>query len=54
MDESNATCGKRLDSIGVSNTVENRCVGAWCVQSLPAEPQLTIAAPPTDPTALHT
>lgn len=24
MDESNATCGKRLDSIGVSNTVENR------------------------------
>jgi hypothetical protein len=24
MDESNATCGKRLDSIGVENTVDNR------------------------------
>lgn len=24
MDESNATCGKRLDSIGVENTEENR------------------------------
>lgn len=24
MDESNATCGKRLDSIGVSNTEDNR------------------------------
>ena len=24
MDESNATCGKRLESIGLENTVENR------------------------------
>lgn len=24
MDESNATCGKRLDSIGVENTEDNR------------------------------
>jgi fructose-bisphosphate aldolase class I len=24
MDESNATCGKRLDSIGVENNEENR------------------------------
>lgn len=24
MDESNATCGKRLDSIGLENTEENR------------------------------
>lgn len=27
MDESNATCGKRLESIGLENTVENRQVG---------------------------
>ena len=26
MDESNATCGKRLESIGLENTVENRQV----------------------------
>jgi fructose-bisphosphate aldolase class 1 len=25
MDESNGTCGKRLDSIGVENTEDNRC-----------------------------
>ena len=28
MDESNATCGKRLESIGLENTVENRQVRA--------------------------
>ena len=25
MDESNATCGKRLESIGLENTEDNRC-----------------------------
>ena len=28
MDESNATCGKRLDSIGLENTEQNRQVPA--------------------------
>jgi fructose-bisphosphate aldolase class 1 len=28
MDESNATCGKRLDSIGLENTEQNRQVMA--------------------------
>jgi hypothetical protein len=37
MDESNATCGKRLDSIGVENTEENRRAYRELLISAPGE-----------------
>jgi fructose-bisphosphate aldolase class 1 len=43
MDESNATCGKRLDSIGVENTEDNRRAYRELLLSAPGEQQGAIA-----------
>lgn len=54
MDESNATCGKRLDSIGVENTEDNRCAQDGPLATAPSPlPKLCLCPSFLHPTWLH-